>query len=79
MISAIASFLKDVLTTRDGVSFDVIRVGMVASGAAFIGLAAYDVIINKQPFHGLEFGPGVAAIFAGGGWGIAKKKVDEPE
>lgn len=73
------SWLNDVLTTRDGESFDVIRVGMVLSGAVLLALAIYSVVINKQPFDALQFGSGVAALFAGGGAGIGMKAKDEPD
>lgn len=72
-------FLQDILTSRDGESFDVIRVGMVLSGAWLLGLASFAVIINKQPFDPLAFGSGVAALFAGGGLGIGAKRKDEPD
>jgi hypothetical protein len=73
------SWLKDVLTTRDGESFDVIRVGMVLSCATLLGLAAWDVVVNKNTFNALTFGSGVAALFAGGGVGIGAKAKDEPD
>lgn len=73
------SWLNDILTSRDGVSFDVIRVGMVVSGATLLGLAAWDVVVNKTPFNALTFGSGVAALFAGGGVGIGAKAKDEPD
>lgn len=73
------SFLLDLVTTRDGVSWDPIRVGVIVSGASLIALAAWDVAVNKQPFNALEFGGGLAAIFAGGGFGIGAKRKDEPD
>ena len=73
------SWLNDVLTTRDGESFDVIRVGMVLSGAVLLGLAIFNVVANRQPFDALNFGSGVAALLAGGGAGIGMKAKDEPD
>lgn len=73
------SWLTDILTSRNGVSFDVIRVGMVVSGATLLGLAVWDVVVNKTPFNALTFGSGVAALFAGGGVGIGAKAKDEPD
>lgn len=69
----------DLVTTRDGESIDPIRVGMIVSGASLIGLAVYAVVVNKQPFDALQFGTGLAAIFAGGGFGIGQKRNDEPD
>ena len=75
----IADFLNDLVTTRDGRSFDPIRIGVIVSGASLIGLAGYDVIANKATFDALQFGGGLAAIFAGGGFGIGAKAKDEPD
>lgn len=72
-------FLNDLVTSRDGKSFDPIRVGMIVSGVSLIGLAGYDVVINKQPFDPLSFGSGTAALLAGGGVGIGAKRKDEPD
>ena len=72
-------YLMDLVTTRDGVSIDPIRVGIIISGASLIGLAIYSVVVNKQAFDALQFGTGLAAIFAGGGFGIGQKRNDEPD
>lgn len=74
----ILSFLNDLVTTRDGVSFDVIRVGMIFGGVALIGFAGFDVVVNKHDFDAFQFGSGLAALFAGGGVGIGAKRKDEP-
>lgn len=73
------SFLLDLVTSRDGVSWDPIRVGVIISGASLIGLAGYGVIINKQPFDALSFGSGIGALMAGAGLGIGAKHKDEPD
>ena len=73
------SFLLDLVTTRDGVSWDPIRVGVIVAGTSLIALAGWDVVVNKQAFNALEFGGGLAAIFAGGGFGIGAKRKDEPD
>lgn len=73
------SWMLDLVTSRDGVSWDPIRLGMIVSGAALIALAAWNVIANKQPFNALEFGSGIAAILAGGGFGVGAKAKDEPD
>lgn len=75
----VADFLNDLVTTRDGVSFDPIRIGVIIGGAALIGLGGWDVIVNKATFNALEFGGGLAAIYAGGGFGIGAKRKDEPD
>lgn len=73
------SFILDLVTTRDGVSWDPIRVGVIVSGASLIGLAGYGVIVNKQPFDALSFGSGIGALMAGAGLGIGAKRKDEPD
>ena len=75
----VPTFLMDLVTSRDGESIDPIRVGIIISGASLIGLAIYAVVVNKQPFDALQFGTGLAAIFAGGGFGIGQKRNDEPD
>ncbi|WP_343698863.1 hypothetical protein [Caulobacter sp.] len=57
--------------------FDVIRVGLIVTGFALVVFTGWAVVINKQPFDALSFGGGSAAIFAGGGFGIAAKVKDE--
>lgn len=65
------------VTTADNSSFDVVRIGMVVSGCSMIGLSIVAVVVNKQDFDPLIFGGGAAAIFAGGGFGIAQKRREE--
>ncbi|MFN3573640.1 MAG: hypothetical protein ACK4TR_08945 [Phenylobacterium sp.] len=76
---AILTILKHVSTTRDGESYDVVRVGMVLSGAALILFTGWDVIAHRAAFDPLNFGAGVAAILFGGGAGIGAKRKDEPD
>lgn len=73
------SFLLDLVTTRDGVSWDPLRVGVIVAGATLLFLAGWDVIVNKQPFNALTFGSGVGSLMAGAGFGIGAKRKDEPD
>ena len=68
----------DLVTSRDGVSWDPIRVGVILAGATLLFLAGWDVIVNKQAFNALTFGSGVGALMAGAGVGIGAKHKDEP-
>lgn len=45
------------------------------SGVAAIFYAGWAVIVNREPFlpHCLEFGGGMAAILAAGGFGVSQK------
>lgn len=78
-MKAILSFLSDLFTSRDGVSFDIARVLWASSVIWFMGLATWAVIINSQPFDALAYGGGGAAILAGGGLGVGAKRKDEPD
>ncbi|MFN3582792.1 hypothetical protein [Phenylobacterium sp.] len=78
-MNVLLTILKHVTTTRDGESYDVVRVGMILSGAALIFLAGWDVVAHRASFDPLAFGGGVAAILFGGGAGIAAKRKDEPD
>lgn len=79
MFKHIQSFLNDLVTTRDGVSFDPIRVGGIVTGVVFLSLATFHVVVLRQPFDALNFGSGAAALFAGMGAGIGLKRNDEPD
>jgi hypothetical protein len=72
------SFILDLVTSRDGVSWDPLRVGVIVSGATLLFLSGWDVIINKQAFNALTFGSGVGALLGGAGLGIGAKHKDEP-
>ena len=65
------------ITTADNTAIDSIRLGMIVSGASIIGLAVYDVVVNKNPFDALTLGGGLACVFGGGGFGLAAKSKDE--
>lgn len=69
-------FLNSV-TTADNTAIDSIRLGMVVSGLSIIGLAIYDVVVNKNAFDALTLGGGLACVFGGGGFGLAAKSRDE--
>jgi hypothetical protein len=73
----IPPMLLHAFTTADNTALDTIRIGMAVGGLSLIGLAAWAVIVNHQPFDALVFGGGLAAIFGGGGFGLAAKSRDE--
>lgn len=79
MLTFIKTFLNDLVTTRDGVSFDPIRVGAMLTGAVFLFLAIYHVVVLHQAFDPMSFGGGAAALFTGMGAGIGLKAKDEPD
>ncbi len=79
MISWLKTFLTDLSTSRDGVSFDVLRVGGMLTGLVFLGLAIWHVVVLRQPFDALAYGTGAAALLGGIGAGIGMKAKDEPD
>lgn len=78
-MKTLLSFLKDITTTKDGESFDVIRVSLIIAGLSLIFLAAWDVIANRTHFNALEFGGGIGTLLGGAGLGIGAKRKDEPD
>jgi len=68
--------LRDLVTTKAD-DFDPIRVGMIVGGLGLLTFTGYDVVGNHAHFNAVEFGTGLAAIFAGGGFGIGAKVKDE--
>jgi hypothetical protein len=75
--NAIGRFLKDISTTADGESFDVIRVTVILAGLAFVFCAIWDCVVNRH-FNGLEVGGGFGTMAGGAGFGIGQKVKDEP-
>jgi hypothetical protein len=73
------SFLKDLMTTKDGVSYDPIRVGLVVTVLSLLAFTGWDVIANSHPFDALNFCGGAGALFGGAGLGIGAKRKDEPD
>ncbi len=71
------SFLKDILTARDGESYDVGRVLWAIGAVAFIALTAY-AVYRGGAFDPLNWGTGYGAILGGGGAGIRLKAQTEP-
>lgn len=75
----IKTFLRNCLTGIDNNTFDIARVLWVLTCVAFLVLEFVHVIINKQPFSGVDFGGGAAGVLGGGGLGVAVKKDTEPQ
>lgn len=68
----------DLFTTKNGDAWDVGRVLWALGVIAFIGLAGWAVIVNKEHFDGLAYGGGLAAALAAGGWALGAKAKTEP-
>lgn len=67
---SIKSIMTDVITTTAGDAVDIVRVMSLIGFATFLGLAIYNVVIQKQPFEMHDFGIGLGAVIAATGVGI---------
>lgn len=74
----VKKFLKDITTGIDGKTYDAIRVYMLLGVIVFLGCTTWH-LYDDNIFSFIEFGTGLAAIFAGGGAGIGFKQKTEPE
>jgi hypothetical protein len=72
--------LKDLLTGKDGESYDVGRVLWFLCMLAFIGQSIYALVISADHhFDPQAYGLGAGGILAGGGGGIGFKAKTEPD
>lgn len=62
--------ISDVLTTTSGEAIDIVRVMSLVAFAAYLGLAIYDVVFQKNPFRYQDFGIGLGAVITATGVGI---------
>lgn len=56
--------IRDIITTTSGDAVDLVRINALLGMLVFLGLAIYDVVWQKQPFHAHEFGIGLGAVIA---------------
>lgn len=70
--------IQDLVTGKDGVSYDVGRVLWIIGVLAFIALSVYGMY-RGGAFDALNWGTGYGAILGGGGAGIGMKSKTEPE
>ena len=71
------TILRQLLTDRDNVSYDVVRVLAVLSIVVALSLAVYAVVWKGQVFSLQDFGIGIGAVFLSVG-GALKMKGDQP-
>ena len=72
--------LNDILTGKDGETFDIARVLGATTVLTFLGLAVYSVV--KNPMHHFDmqsFGIGAGAVIAAMGAALGMKSKTEPE
>ena len=78
MFKTLGSIIKDLLTEKDGVSFDVTKVQWFVGTVVFFGMSIYSVW--KNPAHTFDYtswGIAFAAILAAGSAGVKIKESTE--
>lgn len=79
LISAALRWVRQLTTSRDNSTPDVIRIGAMLLGAQFLGLAAWDNLMLSHQFDALNYGGGAAAILTATGAALGLKRKDEPD
>lgn len=69
--------IQHLLTGKDNKTYDIGRVLWTLGFLTYLGLSIL-AVIQKQPWHPMDFGYGLAAVLAGGGIGVAVKSHTEP-
>ena len=69
----IATVLRQWFTSGDNRSFELGRALWAAGVLAMIAYQGVALWWRAQPFNPVEFGTGIAAILAAGGFGVAAK------
>ena len=64
IIRRIGTLVRFLTTARDNQTPSLIRILALLLGGEFVWLAAYAVIVGKQPFDAMAFGGGAAALLA---------------
>lgn len=70
--------IKDLVTCKDGESYDMGRVLLILGALAFIALSIY-AVYRGGAFDPMNWGAGYGVLLGGGQAGIAMKSKTEPE
>lgn len=76
-MALVSRFIKDLLTERDGESFDMARFLWVLGTLIFFGLVIYTTVLIPASFNMMNFGIAFGGILAGGGASIKIKETTE--
>lgn len=79
MIKTIIGWARQLTTSRDNQTPDVIRIGSILLGAQFLALAGFDALVLHNSFDPSNYGTGAAALLAATGAALWAKRKDEPE
>lgn len=71
---SIKALVTQLMTESDNVTHDLYKYLAVGTIATGLGLSAYAVVANKQPFDMQQFGIGAGALFAGVGVALGLKR-----
>ncbi len=77
MFNTIGNVTKDILTEKDGQSFDITKVIWVIGTLVYFGCTFYDMIKNHASFNYLNWSVGFAGILAAGSAGVKIKETTE--
>ena len=69
----IGRFFRELLTSSDNHTFELGRALWALSVLAMLAFQGMAIWLKGQAFSPVEFGAGVAAILAAGGFGVAAK------
>jgi hypothetical protein len=72
-MSALGNVLRGWFTSGDNCSFELGRALWATGVLAMIAYQGIALWWRAQPFNPVEFGTGIAAILAAGGFGVAAK------
>lgn len=70
----VKKLLEQLLTEVDNHTYDLVKILALISVIVGLGLMAYAVIRQNQPFSFQDFGTGVGLLFAGVGVALSLKK-----
>lgn len=74
----VLQWIRELTTSRNNRTPDVIRIGSILIGAQFLFLAGYGVVFLQNPFDPELYGLGAASILAATGAALWAKRKDEP-
>lgn len=72
-------WLRELTSSKDNKTPDVIRIGAILLGLQFVVNAGYDLLALGNPFDPNNYGLGAAAILAATGAALGMKRKDEPD
>jgi hypothetical protein len=78
-MAVLQDLIKDCLTGKDGVSYDIGRILGAVMIVAFLAISVYVYTCLKQPFDPISWGTGGGGLFTGIGAHLMLKAKTEPD